>query len=289
MISIDPSCNLCGLCTSVCVRRNLEPGEDRVRVLDPDICLSCGHCKAVCPTNAPHFSHLNEAEFEAIPDKKEWPDPQAFLKFLRRRRSLRVYQDRPVEKEKLKLIVEAGRFAPTGGNRQACEYVVVSGRRVLDRVCTAAIRALQERGAMIRETVERHRRSGEPLPEDIVSNQAFPQVWDRIARKWTEGVDQLFHHAPAFILIHSKKGVSTIPETDAAIASTHMVLMAETLGLGTCFIGFLIAAANNSAEVRHTLQVPSDHQALVSFTLGYPRAKYLRLVARNPAKTLWLE
>ncbi len=142
---------------------------------------------------------------------------------------------------------------------------------------------------MIREALEHHRRSGEPLPEEILSNQAFPQVWERIARKWTEGVDQLFHHAPAFILIHSEKGMSTVPETDGAIASTHMVLMAETLGLGTCFIGFLVTAANHSEEVRHLLQIPSGNQSLVSFTLGYPQAKYLRLVGRNSAKTLWME
>jgi ferredoxin len=33
---------------------NYVEQEDRIRVLDPAVCLSCGHCKAVCPTNAPH-------------------------------------------------------------------------------------------------------------------------------------------------------------------------------------------------------------------------------------------
>ena len=38
-------------------------------------------------------------------------------------------------------------------------------------------------------------RSSEPLPEDLVSQQFFPAVWERIAQKWTEGADQLLHHA----------------------------------------------------------------------------------------------
>jgi nitroreductase len=35
-----------------------------------------------------------------------------------------------------------------------------------------------------------------------------------------------------------KKSIATTPEIDAAIASTQMVLLAETLGLGTCYSAF---------------------------------------------------
>jgi nitroreductase len=266
----------------------LEEDGKSIRVTDPALCNYCGHCKAVCPTNAPLFSNLEGSEFEDLPKVEKLPQASDFLHFLRRRRSLRLYQNKPVEVEKLKIILEAGRFAPTGGNRQACEYVVVRGKEILDPVVTLTLRVLNEEGKTVREAVERQRRMNEPLPDEYLSRQSYPAVWDRMARKWKEGEDQLFHHAPVLILIHLKKGVTSTPEVDSGLASMQMVLMAETLGLGTCFIGFLVSGLEKSGELREALKIPDDHHVPVAFTVGYPDVKFRRLVARNPARVKWL-
>ena len=288
MISIDEQkCTLCGECIPVCVRRILQKGEKSLEIIDPAMCLYCGHCKAVCPSDAPQFSEGND-QFIPLPDKKEVPSASVFFRFLRRRRSLRVYQERPVEKVKLKMLVEAGRYAPTGANRQACEYVAVGGRKMLDVVCTLAIQNLQEQGKAIQEVIDQHNRLKKPLPEELISRQNLPAVWERIARKWEEGVDQLLHHAPALIIIHMQKDMATTPEVDAAIASTQMILLAETLGLGTCYIGFLIWAIESSEELKKILGIPPDHKALIAFTVGYPDVQFFRFVARNPAKVHWV-
>jgi nitroreductase len=231
---------------------------------------------------------LEESEFVDLPQVEKIPEASNFLYFLRRRRSIRVYQDIPVEFEKLKMILEAGRFAPTGGNRQACEYVVVRSRKILDRVVTLTIQALIEEGKKIRESLEIQRRMNQHLPEEYLSRQFYPPVWDRIALKWAEGQDQLFYRAPALIVIHLKKGTASTPDIDSALASMQMVLMAETLGLGTCFNGFLVLAIEKSGELKATLEIPDDHQVPVAFTVGYPDVKFLRLVARNPARVKWL-
>ena len=76
---------------------------------------------------------------------------------------------------------------------------------------------------------------------------------------------------------------------DAGLAAMQMVLMAETLGLGTCFIGFLIFALENSKELQDALRIPSDHQAYVAFMGGYPDVEFLKLVARSPAKVAWID
>jgi nitroreductase/NAD-dependent dihydropyrimidine dehydrogenase PreA subunit len=288
MITIDEQkCTLCGECVPVCVRRILQKGETSVEILDPALCLYCGHCKAVCPADAFQFSEGND-QFLAAPNKKEVPSAAVFFRFLRRRRSLRVYQTRLVEKAKLKMLIEAGRYAPTGSNRQACEYVVVSGRKALDRVCTLAIQNLQEQGKELQKGIDEYTRKKKPLPEEWASRQTLPPVWERIAGKWKEGVDQLLHHAPALILVHMKKGLATTPEIDAAIASTQMVLLAETLGLGTCYIGFLIWAVENSSDLKKMLKIPAENKTVIAFTVGYPGVEYLRFVARNPAKVNWV-
>jgi nitroreductase/NAD-dependent dihydropyrimidine dehydrogenase PreA subunit len=283
----EDQCTLCGTCIPVCVRRILQWGEKSVEILDPALCLRCGHCKAVCPTDAFQFPEGND-QFLPVPLKRELPSAAAFFRFLRRRRSLRVYQNRPVEKAKLKMLVEAGRYAPTGSNRQACEYVVVSGRKALDKICALAIGNLQDQGKELQKGIDEYSRKKKPLPEEWASRQTLPPVWDRIAKRWEEGVDQLLHHAPALIIIHMKKTLATTPEIDAAIASTQMVLLAETLGLGTCYIGFLIWAIENSGLLKKRLGIPPKNKALIAFTAGYPGVEFKRFVARNPAKVGWL-
>ncbi len=288
MISIEEGkCTSCGLCIPVCVRKIIEKGEKGVRIMDPSLCLVCGQCKAVCPTDAPQLPGFNE-QFTPVPLRKEMPSAAALFQLLRKRRSLRVYQDKPVEKEKLDKLVEAGRYAPTGANRQACEYIVVSGRKVLDRVCTLATQVLQEQGREIREAVDQCRKAKKPLPDDLNSQQYFPAVWERIAKNWKEGKDQLLHHAPALVLIHIKENAATTPDIDAGIAATQMVLMAETLGLGTCFIFFLVRTLEASKELQTLLKIPKDHRVYVAFTLGYPAVKYLRFVGRRPARVEWI-
>ncbi len=289
MISIDlKRCNLCGLCVPVCVRRILEEGDKGAMVTDPEMCISCGHCKAVCPTNAPSFSHLNEAEFEPVPSADKLPNPSEFLRFLRRRRSTRVYKDKPVEIEKLRMILEAGRFAPTGGNRQPCKYTVVRGRKLLDQVVPLAIQTLQKLGEAAKEAFRRHDQLGEPLPEEFIPLQNYPAVWERMARKWGEGTDLLLYHAPALILIGTQLGATTSADVNTGLSAMQMVLMAETVGLGTCLNGFLVTAIKRSEELRKVLEIPEDHQVHVTFTIGYPDVEFLRLVARNPVNVRWI-
>lgn len=54
------------------------------------------------------------------------------LEILKQRHSVRKYQNRPVEREKLEAIVDAARFAPTARNEQPWEFVIVTGR---ERCC----------------------------------------------------------------------------------------------------------------------------------------------------------
>ncbi|MGB9698593.1 MAG: nitroreductase family protein [Thermodesulfobacteriota bacterium] len=280
-------CTNCGLCVSVCVRRILRLGDKGVEITDPSMCFYCGHCKAVCPADAFYFSEGND-QFLPVISKREIPQPAIFFRFLRRRRSLRVYEDRLVEKTKLKMLIEAGRYAPTGSNRQACEFAVVSGRPMLDQVCALAIADLCQQGEEIKKVMAQYQSLPQPLPAELLAKQNFPPIWERIAKKWQEGEDQLLHHAPALIIIHMDKNAATTPEIDAAIAATQMVLLAETLGLGTCFIAFLVWAIEHAADLKRLLQIPDHHQALIAFTVGYPAVHYLREVARNQARVKWL-
>ncbi len=61
-----------------------------------------------------------------------------FLALAKRRYACRQYSDRKVEPEKLQRILEAGRVAPTGANRQPQRLVVVQSKEGMERLarCT---------------------------------------------------------------------------------------------------------------------------------------------------------
>ncbi len=57
---------------------------------------------------------------------------------IKKRCSVRGYQDRPVEKEKLDAVLEAARLAPSASNRQEWRFVVVRDKETRQRLMKAA-------------------------------------------------------------------------------------------------------------------------------------------------------
>jgi nitroreductase len=60
------------------------------------------------------------------------------MQTIRERRSVRKYKPKQVDKEKLQLVLEAGRLAPSANNRQEWRYVVVTDGQIRDQLCRAA-------------------------------------------------------------------------------------------------------------------------------------------------------
>ena len=77
------------------------------------MCITCGHCVAACPHDA---SPLIQKELSVGIDQVE--------QFLRSLRSIRAFKDKPVEKETVQHLIEIARYAPTGENAQAINWMV---------------------------------------------------------------------------------------------------------------------------------------------------------------------
>lgn len=70
------------------------------------------------------------------------------LEAIRKRRSVRNYTGDPIPREDLETIVDAGRLAATGGNRQPWDFIVVTDREMIDRLKVAAA-WMEKAGAII--------------------------------------------------------------------------------------------------------------------------------------------
>jgi nitroreductase len=57
---------------------------------------------------------------------------------IKQRRSVRDYKDQPVSEDKLQKVIEAGRIAPSGGNRQAWKFIVIRDSKRRQELAAAA-------------------------------------------------------------------------------------------------------------------------------------------------------
>jgi nitroreductase len=70
------------------------------------------------------------------------------LEAIRRRRSVREYTGDPIPREDLGKIVDAGRLAATGNNRQPWDFVVITDREMVERLKVAA-EWMEKAGAIV--------------------------------------------------------------------------------------------------------------------------------------------
>ncbi len=203
IIQIDSNkCIGCGKCVDECLQHVLMLQDDKA-VPTADQCLECGHCVAICPADAVRMEGYSDEVLNF--DESFRLDPDQFLNSVKFRRSVRRFQDAPVSEDAVHKIIEAGRFTPTGSNKQQVRYIVVDNpTAVLEPTALRVFSRLKKIGDMI-----------SPLGVLPLDTRRY---------KIKEGF--FFYHAPTVILVVSNDTV------DGALASTNMETMAEALGLG---------------------------------------------------------
>ena len=101
-----------GICADICPENCLEMVDEKAATVEDraDHCIVCGQCVAVCPTESLRMPQLSSEDFR---DLGKLPFGYGeFLDFLRLRRSVRVFKDKPVERELIEKILEAASTAP---------------------------------------------------------------------------------------------------------------------------------------------------------------------------------
>ena len=140
------------------------------------------------------------------------------LEIIRHRRSIRKYTTEPVPASMLDCIIDAGRFAPSGGNSQTTHFLVIQNSHALQLLRETAA---EEFGKMeIREGMYR----------SLVSSIRLSQ------RKGT-GYD-FTYGAPVLILLANKRGYGNAM-ADCSCALENMMIAAHAIGLGACWINQL--------------------------------------------------
>lgn len=157
------------------------------------------------------------------------------IEAIRHRKSVRKFQAKPVEEEKLMEILEAARLAPSGNNKQPWFFVVIKDETVKEDVAVATNNQMWIASA----------------PVVIVA------VGDMCARSQDYAGLYVDEETNSF-------DVKRIVR-DTTIAVTHLLLEVDNQGLGACWCG-----AFTQAGIRPVLNIPDDKFVLAVIPIGYP-------------------
>ncbi len=229
-------------------------------------CLECGHCVAVCPHGALSHSRISIEECPPI-EKKLAIDQDQAVQFLRTRRSIRVYKDMPVEKDKIQQLIEIARYAPTGSNSQLIEWQVFTDQAKIQEIA--------------RLTVDRMRSRIKKDPEAFKAS-----YMPRVVAAYDAGYDSVLRNAPALVVALAPKTAGN-GMVDLTLALSYLELAAPTLGLGTCWAGLLQGMLLSWAPLKEALGIPESYPYHYPMMLGYPKFKYQRLPERKTPKINW--
>jgi nitroreductase len=175
------------------------------------------------------------------------------LKIIKQRRSIRSYKDEQIREEELQVILEAGLYAPNAGG-QAWHFTVVQKKELLDRLNLAA------KEAATQLDIEHLRQLG--------NDEKF----------------NCLYGAPTLIIVSGDEHSPVPLEADCAAATQNLLLAAESIGLGSCWIFFVLLAfySSQGSELQKELKIPEGYRPYSSAVLGYKKAASFNIPDRNP-------
>jgi len=171
-----------------------------------------------------------------------------FDQILRRRRSTRSFDSRPVTEKDVISMVEAARLAPSACNSQTWRFVTVTRREIIRKICHEAMRPV-------------------------------------IPNRWLEQAPLVFVGCSQLDVIANRigSGVTGIEyyQIDLGIAMEHMVLKATELGLGTCWIGWF-----DESTLKKILEIPNKIKVSALLAVGYPKDESPKKRKRKPLEKI---
>jgi len=182
------------------------------------------------------------------------------LEAIKSRRSIRSYEDKPVPESAIEIMLEAATYAPSAINIQPWKFTIITSKAEMKRLSDIA------KPALLRT-----------IPD--VGNEALSGLRKRLA----DPLYNIFYDAPLLIFVSGIKGRYDI--YDCSMAAQNMMLVAYSLGIGSCWIGTAVGLANDP-KIKAELGVPEDHQVHAAVIFGYPKNGFPQSPPKHPAQIL---
>ena len=170
------------------------------------------------------------------------------LEAIKTRRSTRRFSDKRVEVKKLNWIVDAGRYAPSGGNSQSCHFIVVRKKEVLAKLAELAQAAFAKME---------------------ITEGMYKSVANSIRASKKGGY--VFHYDPDTLIIVANKKDYGNNIADTACALENMMIAANELDLGSVWINQLrwLNEDETLLEYERSLGLEDNERIYGALAIGY--------------------
>ena len=188
------------------------------------------------------------------------------------RRSVRAFTDRPVDREVLTRVLEKAQRAPSGGNVQPWNAVILTGRpmqALFDRVAQefpkgrAALKPEYDIYPKDLDGVYEQRRFG--VGEDMYASLGITREDKAKRLMWFANNFRAFG-APVLMLVHTPKYMGPPQWSDIGMWLQTIMLLLREEGLDSCAQE---AWAAYSPQVREMVDIPKDHIFFCGMAIGY--------------------
>jgi nitroreductase/NAD-dependent dihydropyrimidine dehydrogenase PreA subunit len=300
IMAVDPEkCTSCGLCVDNCPFKCWQIGEDgQPELRDDYICFSCCNCMVACPTEAISLVepyHVTNGfwatEPHPLPVKMPLPprdkdgnldEWNAVERAVLQRRSVRNFTDEPVPDHLIRRVLEAGRFAPSAGNCQPWQFIVVTDKALIAKMDEAVWALMNGLWATYQddELVKGMAPVAESTPYAFEPRALWGGVGTVVRREMLASLG-----APCVILLAADSRAISGPELNIGICGENMNLVANSLGIRACWDGFLVSGV---PAIVDKIGLQPHFSVITTLVLGWPAFTQDGMVAREYRPVMWL-
>jgi nitroreductase len=269
----------------------IENDNKKMTMLAPerlDLCMECGHCAAICPNRAIQVDCLPVKEF--APVKALDIDDQQLLSLLKQRRSIRRYKDKLVPRQIIERIIAAVHTAPTGTGRSTTGVIVIDNPKTLATFSRLVYEMYEGLEKNLKNPIARFIIKRKVSKNRLRTLQAFVMPGMHWYIRWYRAGEsnEILRDCPALMLFHSPIN-EPVGAENCLVAAFHAIMMAQVIGIGTCFNDLIPPACNRIPEIKELLGLPDDREVYASITMGYSKYNFKRIVPRKLAEIRYLE
>jgi ferredoxin len=218
-------CNKCNTCAIVCVSQIIEKANvsnfPEVLEANERNCIKCGHCESFCTHQALTLNYNIDQKVEIAPLDGQIEEQELAL-YLKKRRSIRYFLPKPVDKKIIEEIIDVARYAASGGNSQPVKWLVIYDSAEVKHIASLTI-------DWMRTIVD--------------TKHPYVAYVFGLITAWDNGLELICRNVFHFVIVHLPNIVFDI--IDAIIAFTHFDIAAPAFGIGAIWVGFVKMAMVN--------------------------------------------
>ena len=256
-------CVSCGLCVKDCLFRLLELRDGHPELRDPERCVGCLHCFAICPVGA---ITMDDYAASDAPPIRPLPSPESVENLIRQRRSIRFYKQENCDRELIGKLLKIAWDAPSGVNQHLLQITVIDDLSVMEEF---------RKELYSRLTIMARSAALSPHTKRLLGLLGPDMA------KWQEE-DKILRRAPHFVISSFAEDAVT-GLTDAFIYLSYFETLAKPYGLGTLWCGYLDHCLRVMPELTKWLGIPENYSIGYPILFGQPAVKYARGINRRSA------